>query len=318
MKSIGFVISTKENEKRRAVLPYQLSSVKNIKQLYFEKGYGEILGISDQQYLDVGANIVEKDIVLKQDIICDPKIGDANYIEQLAENQIVFGWIHAVQNRVLTDLLLKKKLTVIAWEDMFEKGRHVFWKNNELAGEAAILHAFPLYGKIPHETDVAIIGKGNTSHGAYKALISLGANAVIYDRKTINLLPDELENYHVIVNCILWDITRTDHIIYKNDISRLKKPSAIIDISCDRAGAIETSIPTTIQNPFYYINNVFHYVVDHTPALFPYTVTKYLGDEVIKYLDFMIENRPSIILKDATIIDRGIILDDKIIKHQHR
>ena len=42
----------------------------------------------------------------------------------------------------------------------------------------------------------------------------------------------------------------------------------IIDISCDRNGGIETSIPTTIENPTYMVEGIRHYVVDHTPSLF--------------------------------------------------
>ena len=55
-----------------------------------EKGYGEILGISDSEYEKVGCNVVSFDEVLKQDIICDPKVGDANYLDKLKEKQIIF------------------------------------------------------------------------------------------------------------------------------------------------------------------------------------------------------------------------------------
>jgi N5-(carboxyethyl)ornithine synthase len=73
----------------------------------------------------------------------------------------------------------------------------------------------------------------------------LGAEVVQYDRKTESMLRDEIGEYDVIVNCILWDVQRTDHIIYESDLARMKKNSMIIDVSCDRNGGIETSIPTT-------------------------------------------------------------------------
>ena len=60
-------------------------------------------------------------------------------------------------------------------------------------------------------------------------------------------------NYDVIVNGVLWDTTRKDHIIYKNDLANMRKDSMIVDISCDRQGGIETSIPTTLENPVYYV-----------------------------------------------------------------
>ena len=49
MKTMGFLMSTKENEKRRALLPEQIDQIKNKKQLYFEKGYGEVLGYTDEE-----------------------------------------------------------------------------------------------------------------------------------------------------------------------------------------------------------------------------------------------------------------------------
>lgn len=55
---------------------------------------------TDAEYAEYGVNIVSRDEVLQQDIICDPKIGDANYLEQL-NNQTIFGWVHAVQTEIL-------------------------------------------------------------------------------------------------------------------------------------------------------------------------------------------------------------------------
>src|SRR5690606_3339659 len=153
-----------------------------------------------------------------KDVICDPKIGDADYLSDLEAGQIIFGWIHAVQNKFITDNILKRKLTAIAWEDMYEKGRHVFWRNTELAGEAAVMHAFTLYGKAPYECNIALIGRGNVARGAYKILSSLGANVTVYDRRTQKLLREEIDNYDVIVNGVLWDVYRGDHIIYREDL----------------------------------------------------------------------------------------------------
>lgn len=320
MKTIGFLISTKENENRRALLPEHIMAIKNKNYLYFENGYGEALGHSDEEYKLAGANIVSRDDVISKDIICDPKIGDAEYLSKLKQGQTIFGWIHAVQNKNITDKILKGKLAAIAWEDMYEKGRHVFWRNNELAGEAAVMHAFTLYGKVPYECNVALIGKGNTARGAYKTLSSLGASVTVYDRRTEKLLRDEIKNYDVIVNCILWNIYRKDHIIYKKDLSRMKRPSLIIDVSCDRAGGIETSIPTTIDNPVYMVDDVLHYVVDHTPSLISYSVTKAIGNELIKYIDDMIEEKieNNKTLEKAIIIENGIIRDQRIIDFQKR
>ena len=183
MKTVGFAISYKENEKRRAMIPADVARLAHPEMLYFETGYGDVLGFTDDDYRSVGAHIASRGEVLSKDIICDPKIGDAEYLEKLHE-QTVFGWVHAVQNRDITDKLIAGRLSAYAWEDMFEKGRHIFWRNNELAGEAAIMHAFQCYGRMPYETNVAVIGRGNTARGAIRVLNMLGADVHQYDRRT--------------------------------------------------------------------------------------------------------------------------------------
>jgi len=320
MNTIGFLMSTKEHEKRRAILPNQLSNIKNVDHLYFEKSYGEELGYSDDEYTKTGAHILDKEDILKLDVLCDPKIGDANYLSKMKKHQMIFGYVHAVQNESVTDLLIDKEITAIAWEDMQHRGRHVFWRNNELAGEAAVMHAFTLYGKLPYDCKVAIIGRGNTSRGAYRILASLGADITVYNKKTQKLFRDEVGKYDVIVNCVLWDTTRTDHIIYKSDLVRMKRNAMIIDVSCDLNGAIESTIPTSIENPVYTIDNILHYAVDHTPSMIEKTSSKVFGNIISKYLDFIIDGsfKKNKTLNDAIIMDNGIIIDNRINVFQKR
>lgn len=311
MKTMGFLKSTKENEKRRVLFPEQISGIRNKSNLYFEKGYGEVLGHTDDEYIQQGSHILNKKEILTKDILCDPKIGDADYLLELNENQTLFGYIHAAQNKDICDKIVAKSLTAIAWEKMNEGGRHVFWRNNELAGEAAVMHAFTIYGKLPYECKVAVIGRGHIAHGATRILTSLGAEIVVYDRKMECLLRKEIGEYDVIVNGVSWDLNRQDHIICQDDLKRMKNNSMIIDISCDKAGGIETSVPTSIENPVYYTEGVLHYVVDHTPSLLFYTASKSFGKELVKYIDDILEDNidSNNTIKNAVIISKGIIID---------
>lgn len=318
MKTIGFVVSRKENENRRALLPNDLVNVKNVSHIFVESGYGDVLGYTDDDYRKYGVNICSREDALSKDIVCDPKIGDAEYLDALSAGQTIFGWVHAVQNRDITDKLLLHSLSAIAWEDMFYKGRHLFWRNNEIAGEAAIMHAYTLHGIFPYDTKVAIIGNGNAARGAYRILSSLGAEIVQYNRRSEHLLREEIGEYDVIVNAILWDTNRTDHIIYADDLLRMKSNALIIDISCDRNGGIETSVPTTIENPMYRVNGVMHYVVDHTPSLFYKTISKSLSEVCSKYIDILIEEREDEVLANALAVKDGVIIDERINKFQNR
>lgn len=351
MRSIGLPISHKENEKRRALIPEDIKNIKNKEYIFVEKGYGKILGYDDEAYKKAGVNVCSREEILKKDIICDPKIGDAEYIKNL-KGQTLFGWVHAIQNREVTDLMIENKLTAYAWEDMYNSGRHSFWKNNEIAGEAAIFHAYMCHGIFPMGTKAAVIGRGNTARGAIKTLNYMGAKVVTYNRRTEHLFRKELPRYDVIVNAILWDTSRKDHIIYREDLKRMKPNALIVDVSCDYKGAIETSVPTSIENPIYTVDGITHYVVDHTPSLFWKTTSDSLSKIFTKYADILIEDsieKTNIeskkiaqteiedmdemqgiddtfesyeelctVLKNAKIIENGVILDQRINAYQNR
>lgn len=318
MKKIGFLISEKKNEKRRALLPKDLSRVKNKKYLFFEKNYGDILGYSDADYLKEGVSIVSREEILTKDIICDPKIGDANYTKELENRQTIFGWVHAVQNTSLTERLVNKNITAYAWEEMMDRGRHVFWKNNELAGEAAVYHAYQLFGKLPKNDKVAIIGRGNTSRGAYSLLSQLGADVEVFDRKSVELLLATLDRYDTIINCTLWDMTHKEPIIYKKDLKKMKKNALIIDVSSDKNGAIESSRPTSFEIPMYKVAGIQHYAVDHTPSLFFKTSSQAISNVLPRFIDELVEDKESVILENACIMKNGVVLDDKITTVQKR
>lgn len=319
MNTVGLPISHKENERRRTLIPSDICQLRYPELITVEKGYGDVLGYTDDDYLNLGVKTASREEVLKKDIICDPKIGDAEYLEALNE-QTIFGWIHAVQNRDITDKIIASKLSGYAWEDMYEDGRHSFWRNNEIAGEAAVFHAYMCHGIFPYNTKAAVLGRGNIARGAIKTLNYMGAEVVQYDRKQEALFRKELDRYDVIVNGILWDTTRRDHIIYREDLKRMKHNALIIDVACDRNGGIETSIPTTIEDPIYVVDGVTHYVVDHTPTLFWKTTSESLSAEFVKYIDMLIEGiaNNNHVMSKCHNFEKGVILDDRINKFQGR
>ncbi len=318
MKTIGFPISHKENECRRAIVPQHIALLSNPQGLYIESGYGDVLGVSDDEYRALGCHVCSREEVLAQDILCDPKIGDADYLSTLRKGQTIFGWIHATQNEDITDSIVNNGATAYAWEKMHKDGRHIFWRNNELAGEAAVMHAFQCYGRMPYETTVAVIGRGNTARGAVKILNMLGATVMQYDRRTEALFRKELDHYDVVINCVLWDVMRTDHIIAREDLCRMKKNAMIVDVSCDRGGGVETCIPTTIEQPTYVVDSILHYAVDHTPTLFHKTFTWNNSAIICEYLEQLMLDTPDNVLRDALIIKDGHIVDPEIMEFQKR
>ena len=312
MKTVGLVISHKNNEKRRALLPEDLDKIKHLDYLFFEKGYGDSIGLKDSDYK--GANFVSREEALKCDVIVDVKLGDADYLNELDDNKILCGWAHAVQNLDFTTTAVQKKNTVIAWENIFKDGRYIFYRNREIAGEAAILQGLRYEEKMPYETKVAVIGNGQVAKGALRVLNGLGANVDLYNKKLEKAFIKNMYQYDVLVNCVLWDTKRTDRLIYKEDLKKMKPGTLIIDISCDPHLEIETSHPTTIDAPIYTVNNVIHYAVDNTPAMFSKSVSKVLSNNFAAYFDELVTGSYSPELQKAVAIIDGKIIDDEIIK----
>lgn len=315
MKTIGFVISHKNGEQRRAILPEDITALKHPGQLYFESGYGLSVGASDEDYIAEGCHIVSREEAMACDIIADVKLGDADYLDKIAPNKLMFGWAHTVQNIDFTSAMLENNHTVIAWEEIFEDGRYIFYRNREVAGEAAVLHAFRYSGRMPYDSRVAILGNGQTAKGAMRILHGLGATVDVYGRRQEQLFRKKMFEYDVLVNCVMWDTSREDRIIYREDLKKFKPGTLIIDVSCDPELEIETSRPTTIENPVYTVDGVIHYAVDNTPGMFPITVTKVLSRGIGKYIDIIVENEfedyPEN-LKKAVVIKDGSIRDERI------
>lgn len=316
MKTVGFIISHKNGERRRAILPNDIkANVRNPEQLFFEEGYGLSVGVGDDEYLAVGCNIVSREEALACDVIADVKLGDADYLDQIPTNKILFGWAHAVQNIPFTSNILRNNHSVIAWEDIFEDGRYIFYRNREVAGEAAIMHAYRYCGKMPYDTKVAILGNGQTAKGALRILHGLGAEVDVYNRRLEKLFREKMYEYDVLVNCILWDTNRKDRIIYREDLKKMKPGTLIIDVSCDPYLEIETSHPMSIDDPVYEVDGVIHYTVDNTPGMFPITITKVLSEGISRYVDYIIEREIADYpqnLNEAVVIENGHIRDERI------
>src|SRR5689334_12039828 len=151
--------------------------------MFFERGYGDELGSSDEEIEPlVGGLRSREELFAQSDVLLLPK-PLANDLETLRPGQVVWGWPHCVQDRRMAQLAIDRRVTLIAWEAMnhwSEKGdfvRHVFHKNNELAGYCSVLHAFSLLGISGHygrPLSAAVISFGATARGAIRALSALG------------------------------------------------------------------------------------------------------------------------------------------------
>ncbi|QEC47540.1 alanine dehydrogenase [Baekduia soli] len=188
--SLGIVgTSRKPDEHRLAIHPAHLERLDPglRERIWLQRGYGERFGFGDDRLAPLVAGLLERDELLERsDVVVLPKPLPED-LEGLRPGQVVWGWVHCVQDPVITQLAIDRGLTLIAWEAMNHwtpEGTfsvHVFHKNNELAGYCAVLHALQLRGSTGaygRRLRAAVISFGATGRGAVNGLTALGVTDV--------------------------------------------------------------------------------------------------------------------------------------------
>ncbi len=125
MLKLGVVgTSRKENEKRVSIHPDHLGRIpEDLRQhIVFEEGYGEPFGMTDAKLVaQCGGLAGRKELLEHSDIVLIPKPMIEDF-EEIQENGILWGWPHCVQQRNFVQAAIDRKLTLIAFEEMFVWG----------------------------------------------------------------------------------------------------------------------------------------------------------------------------------------------------
>jgi N5-(carboxyethyl)ornithine synthase len=353
--------SKKENEKRVAIHPNHINQipVKIREHLFFEKGYGIPFDIDDETIRSLTGNrLIEREKLLsgfKAILITKPVAED---FKDIQEGALVWGWLHSVQQSIITQIAIDKKLTLIAWENMYYQGErdltHIFNKNNELAGYCGVQHALQLTGidgNYGPPRKAAVISLGSVSRGAIYALKGHGFNDItVYTQRpsylASNKIPgikyrqiikndldvieiinsngekipfiNELAVSDIIVNGILQNPNDPVVFINDNDILKFKRACLAIDISCAMGMGFSFARPTDFLSPIIKVGNIRYYAVDHTPSLLWDSASWEISDCILPFLPFIVEETENKVLKDAIDIKDGRILNKDILSFQNR
>ncbi len=177
--------SRKENEQRMPIHPEHLQRLPERvrRQLVFETGYGAEFGISDAEMAAQSGGVATRHELLADlgvVVLPKPMVED---LEELREEGILWGWPHCVQQTAITQAAIDRRLTLIAFEEMFEwtreglPGLHTFYRNNEMAGYCGALQALQLKGidgYYGRSRKVLVFSLGAVSRGAINALMGRG------------------------------------------------------------------------------------------------------------------------------------------------
>ena len=353
--------SRKENEKRVAIHPNHIrvipASIR--KSLFFEKGYGLPFGMTDKEIaLLTGNRPMERELLFKQfGAFIMPKPTETDFSE-MRDNSVVWGWIHSVQNENIAQIAIDKKMTLIAWENMYYTGKqgltHIFQTNNEMAGYCGVQHALQLRGidgNFGAQRKIAILSFGSVGRGAVFALKGHGFNDItVFTQRPINFIADklpgikyehliqdaagsfsindngeksiplidELTKSDIIINCILQNPINPVIWINDSDIKKFKKECMIIDISCDKGMGFSFAHPTDFAHPFDKIGNVLYYSLDHTPTILWDSASWEISNSLLPFLEDFISEKSNEVLDRATDIRNGYIINKDILSFQNR
>lgn len=340
---IGIPKEIKKNEFRVAATPNAVADlVRRGNTVLFETDCGVGSGFSNADYIAAGGKECAHEEVYKS---CDmlykvKEIEEAEY-DLLHEGQIVFTYLHSNAHPDMAKELMARGVTGIAYEDITDEngGFPALAPMSVLAGKGGFLAALyfaqsvhggngMLLSRIPGvpTPEVTIIGCGNSGMGAAELAAAFGNKVTILDVnwKAMEAAKDKLpanveflysnrENLvaclkrtDVLINCILWPKTRKDHLVNREDLKMMKPGALIIDVACDDAGAIETCVSTTHDDPVYYEEGILHYCVDNIPSAFSCTASQTLSAATLPHAIAIAQKGVEQALLDNAHLRRGL------------
>jgi len=287
-----------------------------------ETGAGTGSGFADEEYRRAGADIVDKILIfVRSDLVVKVKEPLVAEYDLLREGQALFTYLHLAPNPGLTRVLLDKKVSGLAYETLEKGGRlPLLAPMSEVAGRMAPIMA-SLYlqkfrggsGILPTGVSgvrpgkIVILGAGVVGTNAARVAMGLGMETVVINRNAAGLqridelykgrvrtLPlsahavdEEIRDADIVVGAVLVPGGRTPVLITREMLGTMKKGSVIVDVSVDQGGCVETSRPTTHDEPVFEIEGIIHYCVANMPGAYPRTSTLALTNATLPYVKLL-------------------------------
>ncbi len=319
---VGVPSEIKVDEYRVAITP---SGVRELTahghSVVIEKGAGEGSAISDAEYVEQGAEMLEgADAVFAQaDMILKVKEPQPEEVARLRPGQVLFTYLHLAPDPELTAGLVASGATCVAYETVEDSdGRlPLLAPMSEIAGKiatqaGAFMLEKPLGGRglllggVPGVAagKVMVIGGGVVGQNAADIAVGMGAEVYIYDRNIDRLreleplmkglvstcfastleIEQRLPDMDLVVGAVLVKGGKAPHVITREQLSLMKPGSVLVDVAIDQGGCFETSKATTHTDPTYVVDGVTHYCVANMPGAVPITSTWALTNATMPFV----------------------------------
>src|SRR4029077_5675937 len=267
-----------------------------------------------------GGSIVDSadDVWAEAEMIVKVKEPIAPEYPRMREGQMLFTYLHLAPDNKLTEELLNRKVTGVAYETITDRRGTLplLTPMSEVAGRMAIqvgAHYLEkmsggrgiLLGGVPGvpAARVVIIGGGLVGTNAAKMAVGMGAHVTIIDNNLDRLrelddiflskistlassaymIHDAISSADLIVGAVLVPGASAPMLVTRNMLKDVPNGAVIVDVAVDQGGCIETTHPTTHSNPTYYVEGVLHYCVANMPGAVPRTSTFALTNATLPY-----------------------------------
>lgn len=289
--------------------------------VYIEHDAGVGARFPDKEYEQVGAHLVysAEEIFGRVDLLLKIARPTEDEIDQIRPGSTIAGLLHLVSTRQSKiDVLLENKITAIAYEQIQEEDGSLPVRRplSQIGGamSAEVASRFlqsdyggrgVLLGGIPGvpPAEVAILGGGTLGTYAARSFLGLGAHVTILDRDintlqrinqimptVVTMLSTERNirrvcgYVDVFVGAVLNPGERAPILVTREIVKTMRPLSVIIDTSIDEGGCVETSRPTTHDQPTYIEEGIVHYCVPNMPGVMARTATHGFVNAAMPYI----------------------------------
>ena len=318
---IGIPAEVKNHEYRVAITPAGVRElVLNGHEIFVQAGAGTGSSITDAEYQAAGAQVLPAadDVWGAGDLILKVKEPIAEEYGRMREGQVLFTYLHLAADKRLTEELIARKVTGIAYETVQtpDGALPLLAPMSEVAGllapqvgAATLMKAEGgrgvLMGGVPgvHAATVVVIGAGVSGLNAAAIAAGMQAEVLLLDRnidrlravdqiyrgqiQTVASNAFEIERAvlgaDLVIGAVLIPGAKAPTLVTNELVSRMKPGSVLVDISIDQGGCFEDSYPTTHAHPTYTVHNSVFYCVANMPGAVPNTSTHALTNVTLPY-----------------------------------
>jgi alanine dehydrogenase len=290
-------------------------------EVFLEAGAGAGIGLADQVYADVGAQILpDADAVFDAaELIVKVKEPQAIEIARLKPSHILFTYLHLAADPDQARGLMKSGCTAIAYETISDRwGRlPLLAPMSQIAGRMAVdvgaYHLLKpaggrgvLLGGAPGVPPARVLILGGGVSGKHAAEMAIGhrADVTLYDisaarledlddqfggrvktcYSTHDLVAEALPTADLVIGCVLIPGAAAPKLVTRADLTRMRPGAVLVDVAIDQGGCFETSHPTTHAEPTFVVDGVIHYCVANMPGAAPLTSTYALSAATGAYI----------------------------------